>query len=640
VNTTWSGAAQVATLALAVGGSALSAADIYVSPTGRDADPGTRARPFQTLERARDAAARIVRNGSLKPGQELRIILRGGIYRRTKPFVLGPSHGAPPGAKIVYQGFPSETATVTGAREISGWRPMVAGTPGLKPEAKGHVWEARIAKGWRFHYFTVDGKPQPVARLVKSDNWTTWPKPVKVGTVEPKGQLLTLSPGQLDGLPNNGDVEMNLMPVNFWNSLSVLRDINPVANTARRHSKSPTQCDKKDRFADSAGNYNLQNALPFLTQPGEWCVDSSAGVVYYWPLDGTMKGKKAWAPAAYRLVEVASVKRGSPVSGLAFRGITFTCTDRLPEDQWPENWIKRQAELPDAMLTFDGATNCSVEGCTFLYSGSYSVALMNRTSRVKVVGNDMGYSGCGGVLMQGFGPGTEDVNHSNTIRRNHIHHTGNGGYMHSAAVTLYQSGDNDISLNWIDSVPYVGIQIAGCRPDEFGPGTLDGSAIWDSYGGNQAMYGVRWSELPKGRGSAFTRQSFKAYLQSSNNRIRRNVLTDYMNRLHDGGALYCWGCGMGNVWEGNVLRREKTTEGEVWCFALYMDDFVDGAVLKNNIAWHRGPATINKGENSWEGNVVSADKPAGFDDRLAEIMAEARKEGGWLGRGSASNPGK
>ena len=598
-----------------------SSADLYVSPTGNDANPGTIKKPFRTLERARDEANRLLRLGRVAVNRKFNIYLRQGSYLRATPFVVSPTPKLPQGVRLVYQSYPGEQATLTGATRIAGWK---------RDASHPFIWKAPIPKGWRFHYLMVDGKPQQIARMVKSDNWTTWPKPVQVGKVEKAGQLLTVLPGQLEDLPNNGDLEMNLMPVNFWNTLSIIRDIDPQANTLRRHSKSPTQCGPKDRFPSEAGNYNLQNALKFLTEPGEWCVDSKTGVVYYWPRDGQMEGKSVWAPHAYRLIEVKGVS-GKPVRGIEFRNLTFTCTDRLPEDQWPDDWIKRQAELPDAMVVFDGATNCRVERCRFVYSGSYSVALMNRTDHVRIAGNEMGYSGCGGVLLQGYGPGKTLVNHSNIIHRNYIHHTGNGGYMHSAAITLYQSGKNEITLNWIAEVPYVGIQIAGCRPDEFGPGTFDGSEIWDSYGNNQAMYGVRWSQLPRGRASKFTRESFKTYLQSINNYISCNILVNYMNRLHDGGALYCWGCGNGNFWEGNLLWRDNTTPGEIWCFALYMDDFVDGATIKDNIAWHKGVPTINKGENKWVNNIVSADKPEGFDARMEQLISGAMQEGGWLG---------
>jgi hypothetical protein len=128
----------------------------------------------------------------------------------------------------------------------------------------------------------------------------------------------------------------------------------------------------------------------------------------------------------------------------------------------------------------------------------------------------------------------------------------------------------------------------------------------------------------------FTHESIKPYLLSGNNRIRHNIVTNYMNKLHDGGALYCWCCGNGNLWDGNLLRRDKSEPGEDLCIAIYMDDEVDQATITNNICWHIGRPTINKGANKWENNIITSQKPAGYDARLAEITTEAERAGNWL----------
>jgi len=588
-------------------GMSTMAGEFHVAPTGNDTNSGTPKKPFATLEKARDAARR-----STAPNT---IVVHGGEYRLTKPVVFTPEDSG-----IVISAGPGEKPVFTSATAITGWK---------KHDA--NIWVADIPKGWRFHFLYADGHAMPVARMHKSENFHDWPFVTKIGPVEPGGQLLGVAKGQLDNLPDNGDVEMNLIPVQWWNTLSVVRSFDREASTLRRHSKSPTVCDFKDRFICNGGRYNLQNGLKFLTQPGEWVVDSAAGKVYFWPASGTPASMTITAPVAYRLMELKGNPMGKPaVHDITIRGLTFTCTDRLPEDQWPDEWVKRQAELPDGMLAIEGAENCVIDSCRFTFSGSYAVAFQNFAQNNRVIRNEMGWLGCGGVLLQGFGPGKTDVNKNNIIQRNYIHHTGNGGFMHSAAVTLYQSNGNDISLNWLDSLPYAAIQIAGCHKKEFGPGKE--CQIWDSYGNNEAMYKPRWDELPQGKNTVFTRESIKPFLLSGNNKLRRNIVTNYMNKLGDGGALYCWGCGNGNVWEGNLLRRDKTRPGEQLCVALYMDDEVDQATLKDNICWHIGHATINKGANKWENNVIQPTKPAGYDARLAEITAEAERAGGWLAR--------
>lgn len=57
----------------------------WVSPSGDDGSPGTKIRPFRTLERARDA----VRAVQESQGQQDTVVyLRGGTYRFGQTFVL------------------------------------------------------------------------------------------------------------------------------------------------------------------------------------------------------------------------------------------------------------------------------------------------------------------------------------------------------------------------------------------------------------------------------------------------------------------------------------------------------------------------------------------------------------------------
>src|ERR1700679_331741 len=66
-------------LALAISCAEISAAEFHVAPDGSDANPGTAARPFATLERARDAV-RAQKVGGV-PADRLTVIIHGREYR-------------------------------------------------------------------------------------------------------------------------------------------------------------------------------------------------------------------------------------------------------------------------------------------------------------------------------------------------------------------------------------------------------------------------------------------------------------------------------------------------------------------------------------------------------------------------------
>ena len=98
----------------------------------------------------------------------------------------------------------------------------------------------------------------------------------------------------------------------------------------------------------------------------------------------------------------------------------------------------------------------------FSTAAQYAVVLDHFAQRVSVIRNEMGGLGSGGVQATGYGPGTLDVNGHHVIRRNYIHDTGRD-HMHSAAVTIFGSGHNDVSLNWIADCPYAAVQVSGAN---------------------------------------------------------------------------------------------------------------------------------------------------------------------------------
>jgi hypothetical protein len=97
------------TLALVVSHESASApprpvCDRVAAPTGSDAQPGTKRRPFATVQRLA---------GSLRAGQT-GCLRRGTYMRSTSPYVLSVERGGAPRAPIIIRSFPGERATLMG----------------------------------------------------------------------------------------------------------------------------------------------------------------------------------------------------------------------------------------------------------------------------------------------------------------------------------------------------------------------------------------------------------------------------------------------------------------------------------------------------------------------------------------------
>ncbi|QUH29314.1 carbohydrate-binding protein [Vallitalea guaymasensis] len=608
----------------------------YVSTDGDDSNAGTISHPFATLDRARDAIRELKHTSGI-PAGGVTVYIREGEYILTDTFTLTPDDSGEVDAPIIYRSYPGEEPIISGGINVGEWTRVTENIGGITPEANGNLWVADIPQGERVHYFYINGIMQQVARQYNHDVWRSWYKfrnnSGEIGTIGPNGQWLKYRDEvSLENLPSNGDMEMLLINVVFWNSISVIKDVDPITKTVWRHSKNPNNF-AKDTFDnyEGGGYSNLINALPFLDRPGEWCVNSTQGKIYYWPYDENMDNKNAVIPVLNELIRLEGDGEANnwqdQVHDIEFRGLTLMYSDRLHEDEWSAGSIKRNSEDPGGAVYLQGVRDCVIEGNKLLNIGAYGIAMTQYNQNNRILRNELGFLGCGGIELYGYGPGNVDVNKNNIIERNYIHHIGLAPYSHSAAITIYGSNNNTIKYNYIRNVPYAGISIVGVPNNEINDRNDNTKTIggYDTYWDNTDFYQLRDSELP----DDLTEHSVKAYLHSENNVVEKNIVRDYMMKLNDGGALYSWHCGDGTKWKGNILYRINPLSG-LYMYNIYLDSSSNYCTLSNNITWCNN-THLDKGiSNTWINNPISyPNKPQGYDELLNVITNEVNSLGGW-----------
>ncbi len=573
------------------------AADLYVAPGGSNSAPGTLAKPFATLKAAQDTA-----RDTEKP---VTIYLREGSYFPKRTLTLTPADSG-----LTIRAYKDETPILNGGRAITGWRKLTTEPAGMVPTARGKLWVADIPKGWCFHYLYVDGQATRRARLHNS-HWRQWPQNFSYDDPGKDGQKLTFEDKQiLANLPSNGDVEMICIMTQYGvMGNGVLTDIDPEAGTAEWNS---TQTHVG--FRTRRRNFTFENALPFIDKPGEWCVDSHRGWVYYWPVSGTMTGSRVTAPRLYELFRLQGDEANSTwVENVTINGLTLMYTDRLPEDRWPASWLRRQWEHVDAIVYLQGTKDCTISNNRLLYSGSSGITLDHFCQGVRIEGNEIGWSGSDGVFLCGYGPGTLDVNRDNTVVRNWIHDMGLGNYWHSSAIQIYQSGHNRIALNLLQNSAYCCISMVGAHPKYM----QDPVYFFEGHPTNAErqfrlwnMFTIRSQDFPQEIQAAvrsgtyrFTRDSIKPYLHSRDNLIELNIVVEPEQLLDEGGAIYAWCTGKGNMWKDNLIFKSSGMPGSS---ILALDDMAEYYTVTGNVIWVNGKAacgTIGVRGNE-QGNVI------------------------------------
>jgi hypothetical protein len=96
---------------------AATQATYYVSPSGDDANPGTIALPFKTVQHARD----VVRTVNANMTGDIYVYLRGGNYPVTSTIDFVPSDSGTNGNRVIYSAYPGEKPILNGGVQVTGW---------------------------------------------------------------------------------------------------------------------------------------------------------------------------------------------------------------------------------------------------------------------------------------------------------------------------------------------------------------------------------------------------------------------------------------------------------------------------------------------------------------------------------------
>jgi len=635
--------------------------NIYVSISGNDANPGTKQKPLKTLVAARDfVRAKRADKPKLRE-QDINIILREGSFVLDETLILETVD-----SNLVFKTYKEETVSIVGGRQIKGWKPLTGDYPEIHPEAKSKLIMADVPKGWLFHYLFINGQR---AERSNSDNryWREWNKDHEVTEPESrKGYLITLKEDKdlLKHLPTNGDAEMLCIMAQYGVMANgVVTDINADAGTLRWNTKA---FEFRNSRNDAERGYRFENALSLIDRPGEWAVNSEKGIVYYYPKDGENSSNiTAIAPKLNRLVLLKGNEEDNLfVNNVNFDGITFAYTDRLPENEWPDDWLCRQWENVDANLYFQGTQNCKVVNCRILHSGAYGITIKHYGQNNHIENCEIGWTGSGGIFLEGYGPGTLDVNKHNTIIRNYIHDHGLGNYWHSPSIQIYQSGHNIVKYNLLQRSAYSSISMVGMHPNYMNraqnmfKGTYKG--LWHEW----SFFCPRIQDFPKEVQEGikdgtykFDRETMKPYMHSNKNIIEYNVISEPHSKLNEGGAIYAWCIGKDNVWHKNVIFKSRAMPGSS---ILALDDMAEYTTITGNVFWIEGIILNGVGARSNErGNIVHDNVRANYkeeyisrlghenvgegkwwvndtgrealDKLLDEITTEVKNEGGWPG---------
>lgn len=394
--------AAVCLLATAQG----EAKDFYVSLQGSDRNPGTSAKPFASLERARDAVR--ASKGQGAACQPVNIYLRSGVYTLHQTFVLRPEDSGTAACPITWQAMPGEIVLISGGTEIKSdwkssdgkvWHTDIAEIRDSKvkwPDYRLAERERRVLNGrWHFRQLFVDGKRATRARYPNASA----AEPYLYTVAETNDPYVPAPKGSVKpvwGSAPDAHVWINAN-WNGYNFLSEITRVDPsvdrihVFDSTRRWRITGTpehSYDKPDWFF-------VEGVREELDEPGEWYLDPVAGRLYYMPPDGTMKGKTVIAPRLDTLVLLdGDPKTRTHVEHVNFKNLRFAYSQSTLGQIEPRVSI-------DAALILRNARNCRIEACEIYSVGGNAIWLQYDSQVNTITKNHIHDAGAAGVLTSG-----------------------------------------------------------------------------------------------------------------------------------------------------------------------------------------------------------------------------------------------
>ena len=617
----------------------------YVSPQGSDQNPGTKAKPFATLQHARDAARLLRLATPNTPAVSVR--LQGGMHVLREPLVLTQADSG-----VSFEAASGAHPIVSGGVRVTGWRKRgdrlwVADVPWLKQRAEPLT------------QLFVDGVRRPCARTPNEGAYF-YTKRLTLTQGQP-GQCLGLTYNKVDALPWIGQEGVRIALFHNWvNSYNRVKSVD--AEKRRIEFKRPAGI----FFLGPEVRYYVENSLEALDAPGEWYADRAKGLLYYYPTEAeNLARAEVVAPSLVStLVTVAGEpEKGAFVERLTFRGISFQHADANLSPDYPHS--VQGAHTQRGAIFAAGLRDSVIENCEFTRLGEHGVSLREGCASNAVRRCHFHDLGGGGVyLSEGAPSKTNDgyLTAHNTVDNNFIH---DGGRIFRAGCGVFMGGSasyNHITHNEICDLSWMGVHLGwswtGRAPaythhNEVGYNHIHhiGNGVLNDIGGIYTLGVSPGTMLHHNRIHDVTRfergregyGGWGIYLDAGSSEITvaNNVVSDTRDGgLHLHNHTYPWG----DVVTNNVFAFSHDAE---LIRNADMENEKAHVALERNIVY--GPSTRMLGGSNWKaGNNFSADRncywststnqPDFAGRTFAEWQAEGRDRHGLVADPKFVNP--
>lgn len=537
--------------------------DYFVSPSGSDASPGTKALPWATVAHAQA----VLRTLLPSAGRNLTVLLRGGTYFLPSALALTSADSGQGGNRAVWCAYPGETPVISGGVALTGtW-----------VNTSGHIWRLPVANAAAYQPRALWYNGTRCKRAQAMATALSIPGGITVSSSSPLGYTSTA--GWLDAYGNPSDIEFiyrDSLTAAFYESRIQVAAIG--ATTITMTAGFAFQIDMNTAMGRSDVPSLVENAYEIFSANaavGTFYLDRTNNFLYLITPDGSNpNGQTVILPVLEQLLTITGASDISlygltlrhanwllPFSAGGYPG--YTLSTYITTAELPVSNDTVFAQMPTGALQVNGSNRVQFTRCTFEQMGAATTVWIYAASQ------DTALRGCVLRDLSGTGilnSGASVAEQTNAVKRTVVDNC----VIHSVGLEFVAA--YGVLAMWPDSIQLTHNVI---HHTPLG-------AIHCGYGWNEVV------AYPNGQRLAT---------------ISGNVIHDTFTTGDGSGAIHVIGHHPGSVIQGNVVYNVGGAASQ----AYFLDDGTQNLTMTDNVAYSIGTSGNNTQatNNSAGGNTIS-----------------------------------
>jgi len=392
---------------------------LYVASKGDDKNSGKPNEPVQSINRALELSRSYA-------GKKVSIQMLAGTYYLKEP------------VKIIHsENFPSEleiTAAENQKVSISAGRLL---TPDWQYFKNG-IYRTSVPAGISFERFFVNGILQTLARYPNVDSTAK----VFQGTAEDAIYYVRVLTW---GNPFGGYVHAldEHRKGSLHYKITGVDDTDNLELDGGWQSRKSVHMSEKERF--------VENVFGELDAPGEWYLDKTVHVLYYYPAPATDLSKAKFEISSLKNSLILKGSDRGELKNVRIKNLNFVHTERSFMDSKDTLAGSDWNVYRGGALSFENTQDCRIEDCTFSDLGGNAIVFNNRNENGAVTGCLISNIGASGVSILG--------DCLNCVIKDNLFL--NSGIIEKQGVAIFLNGVNKVNIyqNTMSGMPGPGLKI-------------------------------------------------------------------------------------------------------------------------------------------------------------------------------------